>query len=133
MPKQKDLARESEMYQSRISMFETPGTNITLETLSRIAAGLRCGLIVKFVRFSDMLHWENSFSPDTFNVTRLTEDEVFLDPAASHGEDAQMLVGSFPPPGNTLGSVVTFPGPSDGLKKSIENEQAGFSASAVGS
>jgi transcriptional regulator with XRE-family HTH domain len=50
MPKQKDLAREADLHQSRISMFETPGAaNITLETLAKIAAGLRVGVIVKLV------------------------------------------------------------------------------------
>src|SRR5689334_17722816 len=62
MPYQRDLAQEAEMQQSRISMFETPGmANMTLETLSKIAAALRTGLIVKFVPFSDMLQWENEF------------------------------------------------------------------------
>lgn len=83
MPYQRDLGREAELHQSRISMFETPGmANVTLETLAKIAAGLRSGLIVKFVPFNDMLRWENCFSPDTFNVRpRLEEDEEFLNPA----------------------------------------------------
>jgi hypothetical protein len=84
MPFQRDLARETELHQSRISMFETPGmSNMTLETLSKIAAGLRVGVIVKFVPFHEMLRWENSFSLDTFDVhPRLEEDYEFLNPAA---------------------------------------------------
>ena len=59
MPRQKDLAIETGMHQSRISMFETPGAaNITLETLANVAAGLKVGVIVKFVPFSEMLRWE---------------------------------------------------------------------------
>jgi transcriptional regulator with XRE-family HTH domain len=83
MPRQIDLAREAELHQSRISMFETPGAaNVTLETLAKIAAGLRVGVIVKFVPFHEMLHWENCFSPDAFDVTpRLEQDELFLNPS----------------------------------------------------
>lgn len=81
MPRQGDLAREAGMHQSRISMFETPGAaNVTLETLARLAATFKTGLLVKFVPFSEMLRWENQFSQDQFNVLRLDEDLAFLDP-----------------------------------------------------
>lgn len=84
MPRQSDLARETEMHQSRISMFETPGmANITLDTLAKIAAGLRVGVAVRFVPFSEMLAWESGFSQDEFNVIRLDHDNDFLEPAAS--------------------------------------------------
>ncbi len=81
LPRQADLAREAEMQQSRISMFETPGAaNVTLETLARLAAIFKVGLIVKFVPFSEMLHWENTFSQDRFDVTRINHDQEFLYP-----------------------------------------------------
>jgi transcriptional regulator with XRE-family HTH domain len=80
MPRQFDLAREAKLHQSRISMFETPGSNITLDTLSRVAAALRVGLVVKFVRFSEMLDWENEFRQDNFNVTKIQDDVEFLYP-----------------------------------------------------
>src|SRR5882672_6681318 len=83
MPYQRDLAQQTEMHQSRLSMFETPGTsNMTLETLSKVAAGLGVGVIVKFVPFSDMLRWENDFHPD-FDVMRIEEDTAFLNPMVS--------------------------------------------------
>lgn len=84
MPFQRDLAREPELHQSRISMFETPGmANMTLETLSKVAAGLRLGVKVEFVPFSDMLRWEDSFSPHTFDVLpRLQDDIAFINPDA---------------------------------------------------
>ena len=83
MPRQEDLAREAEMQQSRISMFETPGAaNVTLETLARLAAIFKVGLIVKFAPFSEMLHWENTFSQDRFDVVRVDHDQEFLDPPA---------------------------------------------------
>jgi transcriptional regulator with XRE-family HTH domain len=92
MPKQKDLAREAGLQQSRISMFETPGAaNITLETLAKIAAGLRVGVIVKFVPFHEMLRWDNAFSPSAFDVQpRLEQDEFFLNPATV-GEEDRMI------------------------------------------
>lgn len=78
MPYQRDLAREAEMHQSRISMFETPGmSNMTLKTLAEVAAALRTGLVLKFVPFHEMLRWENEFNPD-YNVTRLDEDREFI-------------------------------------------------------
>lgn len=84
MPRQADLAREAKMHQSRISMFETPGSaNVTLETLSRLAAAFKVGLKVQFVPFSEMLRWENEYSQDAFDVTRLADDVDFLQPATS--------------------------------------------------
>ncbi len=84
MPRQADLAMEAEMQQSRISMLETPGAaNVTLETLARLAAIFNVGLIVKFVPFSEMLHWENTFSQDRFDVIRLNHDQAFLNPTAA--------------------------------------------------
>jgi transcriptional regulator with XRE-family HTH domain len=106
MPFQRDLAREAGMHQSRISMFETPGTaNITLETLAKIAAGLRVGVIVKFVSFHEMLRWENSFSPDTFHVTpRLEEDNEFLNPPAVPVQE-HLAIGFFQDGGNVGGGL----------------------------
>jgi transcriptional regulator with XRE-family HTH domain len=92
MPRQEDLARETGLHQSRISMFETPGAaNVTLDTLANVAAGLRCGVIVKFVPFSEMLGWENSYRQDLFDVTRLEDDETFLNPDI---EQAQLENGA---------------------------------------
>jgi transcriptional regulator with XRE-family HTH domain len=104
MPYQRDLAREAEVQQSRISMFETPGAaNITLETLAKIAAALRVGVIVKFVPFHEMLRWENSFSPEAFNVSpRLESDEAFIHPEAIESE--QLVAASTADGNNTAQS-----------------------------
>lgn len=92
MPRQKDLAREAEMQQSRISMFETPGAaNVTLETLANLASALRSGLVVKFAPFSEMLKWENEFSQDTFDVVRLDNDTEFIAPARTPGAEITEL------------------------------------------
>jgi transcriptional regulator with XRE-family HTH domain len=81
LPTQKDLAKVSGIHQSRISMLETPGaSNVTLETLAKLAAIFKVGLIVKFVPFSEMLRWENDFSQDSFNVIRLEDDAQFIAP-----------------------------------------------------
>lgn len=81
MPRQVDLARQANMHQSRISAFETPGAaNMTVETLCRLAAALKVGLIVKFVPFSEMLRWENNYSQDSFDVVRIDNDVEFTEP-----------------------------------------------------
>jgi transcriptional regulator with XRE-family HTH domain len=109
MPYQRDLAREAEVQQSRISMFETPGAaNITLDTLAKIAAGLRVGVIVKFVPFNEMLRWENSLSPDNFNVNpRLEEDQAFLNPGAEEAESVS--AASSEGPIGEMGSFTEYP------------------------
>lgn len=87
MPRQADLAKAVEMQQSRISMFETPGAaNFTIDTLARLAAVFRVGLIVKFVPFHKMLQEENSFSQDSFDVVRLEKDTEFLSPPETKPE-----------------------------------------------
>ncbi len=81
MPRQADLASKAEMKQSRVSMLETPGAaNITLETLARLAAVFKVGLVVKFVPLSEMVRWENTFSQDHFDVIPLDKDEQFCNP-----------------------------------------------------
>lgn len=83
-PKQKDLAREAGMKQSRISAMEKPGAvQFALDTLVRMAAALKVGLVVQFVPFSDMLAWENSFSQDRFDAVTLDEDHQFTEVAQS--------------------------------------------------
>jgi len=96
MPRQSDLALAAKLHQSRISMFETPGAaNMTLETLAKLAAAFKVGLIVKFVPFHEMLKWENEYSQDTFHVTRIDEDREFENPAARAQAGAAMWVQPF--------------------------------------
>jgi hypothetical protein len=71
------------MKQSRISAMETPGkVNFNLDTLVRMAATLNVGMMVKFIPFSEMVGWENDYSQEIFDVTQLTHDGDFLQPAA---------------------------------------------------
>lgn len=89
-PKQQALARLSGMHQPRLSKLETAGAaNVTLETLAEIAAIHKVGVIVKFVPYSEMLEWDNAYSQDTFNVTRLDDDIAFLNPASESNRDVQ--------------------------------------------
>jgi hypothetical protein len=77
-PRQEDLANAAEMKQSRVSAMETPGAvNFNLETLVRLAAALKVGLVVKFVSFSEMLKWENGYSQDAFSVPTIDADVGF--------------------------------------------------------
>ena len=77
--KQCDLGVEADMKQARISALERIGeSNLSIETLIRLAAAFRTGLIVKFAPHSEMLDWENSFSPDTFESVSLDRDDRFL-------------------------------------------------------
>ena len=79
------FAEEIGMKQSRISAMESPGaTNFNLETLIRLAAAYKVGLIIKFAPFSEVLDWENRFSQDIFDVVTIDKDIEFLRPAASH-------------------------------------------------
>jgi hypothetical protein len=114
LPYQRDLAREAEVHQSRVSMFETPGmSNMTLETLAKVAAGLRVGVMVKFVPFSDMLQWENDFHPD-FNITRLADDEEFLNPGTAAMPEPLAMASA---PSDTWGFDLSAP-----EKKKPEND-----------
>jgi hypothetical protein len=94
MPRQSDLARVAKLHQSRISMFETPGAaNVTLETLARLAAAFKVGLVVKFVPFSEMLRWENEYTQDR-DILRLEQDENFINPVAGHTESGSMAAAT---------------------------------------
>lgn len=66
---QKKLAREAGMLQPRISAMEKPGYgSLTIETLKRLADAFDVALVVRFAPFSDLLRWDDRFSPDDFNV-----------------------------------------------------------------
>ena len=56
---------------------------MTLETLARLAAAFKVGLVVKFVPFSEMLRTEDEYSQDTFQVTPIEKDYEFLEPTTA--------------------------------------------------
>jgi transcriptional regulator with XRE-family HTH domain len=95
MPRQRDLAVRAKMHQSRISMFETPGAaNVTLETLARLAAAFKVALVVDFVPFSQMLRWENGYSQDSFDVTRIDNDYEFINPKKTESYSNTLAIPS---------------------------------------
>jgi transcriptional regulator with XRE-family HTH domain len=78
--RQQTLASRADMKQPSISNLEKPGWNgVHTETLARLAAAMRVGLIVKFAPISEMIEWHESFSPDEVNIPNLdTEIGVAL-------------------------------------------------------
>ena len=98
--RQLHLANSAGMRQFRISLMETPGkVNFRLSTLTRLAAAFKVGLIVKFVSFSEMLEWDNSYSQDDFSVVRLPDDKKFLLPSEINNNDS-----------TRFGNTIKFPG-----------------------
>jgi transcriptional regulator with XRE-family HTH domain len=92
---QSQFAHEAGMKQSRVSAMEQPGAvNFNMETLIRSAATFGVGLVVKFVPFSDMLFWENSFNQDVFDPVRIHDDVAFLGPqmAATYFAQGELSV-----------------------------------------
>jgi transcriptional regulator with XRE-family HTH domain len=79
---QSRLAEESDMKQARVSAMEKPGeVNFSLETLIRLAAAYGVALQVRFVPFSKLSKWEDEYSQDSFDVTRIEKDLDFTDPS----------------------------------------------------
>lgn len=93
------------MQQSRVSTLETPGANVTIETLATLAAVFKVGLVVKFVPFSEMLQWENSFSQDSFKVLPLDKDKSFLSPSVRTTAGAEIPPPFFPSVSEGAGSM----------------------------
>ena len=110
MPTQVDLGNRAGMKQSRISYIETPGAaNVTLDTLARLAAVFKVGLVVKFVSFSEMLSWENGYSQDKFNVLRLDDDQAFINPTSVKDKPAVSRPVGSDIPGSNKGLYVMYP------------------------
>jgi len=94
---QKELAIAADMKQPRISAMERPGeTQFTVETLIRLAAALKVGLVIKFVPFGEMLRWENLFSQDSFNVTQIDSDADFIEPKAAQTPEHNAITANLP-------------------------------------
>jgi len=81
---QKQLGEKADMKQARVSAMEKPGeVAFTLETLIRLVSAFRVGLQVRFLPYSQMLKWDDSFSQDTFSATPMEEDGDFLNPSST--------------------------------------------------
>jgi transcriptional regulator with XRE-family HTH domain len=76
---QDTIAKRAQMLQPRISGLMTPGkTRPNIETLRRIAEAFDCGLIVRFVPFSELAKWSQEFDPETFAVPSFDNDPGFV-------------------------------------------------------
>ena len=72
---QAQLAERCGIPQARISHIEQPGRDpLSLRTLHRLAAAFDVGLSVQFVSFSELVHREAVFDPETFNVSSFEQD-----------------------------------------------------------
>ncbi|MBI1792518.1 MAG: helix-turn-helix transcriptional regulator [Acidobacteria bacterium] len=72
---QETLAQRANMLQPRISALMTPGkARPNIETLRRIAEAFDCGLMVRFVPFSELARWSEEFDPDSFCVPAFDQD-----------------------------------------------------------
>lgn len=94
---QAELAQAADMKQSRISDMERPGVvNFNIETLIRLAAAFKVGLLIKFVPYSEMARWSNNFVQDTFEATQIENDTAFLTPhvQASAPEETPATFGA---------------------------------------
>ena len=120
--KQEELANEAEMLQPRISAMERPGaTKFNLETLIRVAAAFKVGLIVKFAPLSEMLKWENEFGQDTFNVVNIDEDLEFQ---KEDEAETQLAVAANQPTGLTL--KIVQPQGEQAVPLGLPNEPIGI-------
>lgn len=119
---QPEVAQMADMKQSRISAMETPGlVNFNRETLVRMAATHSVGMVIKFVPFSEMLEWENSYSQDAFNVTQLANDTNFLYPVTTavrkrvrRKRNVRRVLSGIPTTQTTTGAMGTRMNPIQG-------------------
>ena len=73
---QDELAANTGMTQTAISRLET-GQNKgpTVTTLKRLAAEFDVGLVVRFVPFSEMVHWVDGLSTDALEVQSFERED----------------------------------------------------------
>lgn len=74
---QTQLAERCGIPQARISHIEQPGRDpLSLRTLHRLASAFDVGLLVQFVSFSELVHREAAFNPETYRVTSFEDDHL---------------------------------------------------------
>jgi transcriptional regulator with XRE-family HTH domain len=83
------LAERTGMLQPRISGLMTPGrTRPNIETLRRVAEAFDCGLMVRFVPFSELTRWSEKFDPESFHVPSFDED-IYAERKGPQSEEAE--------------------------------------------
>ena len=74
---QAQLSERCGIPQARISHIEQPGRDpLSLRTLYRLASAFDVGLLVQFVSFSELVHREATFHPETFRVVSFKDDRL---------------------------------------------------------
>lgn len=82
---QKELGDLAGMKQERISVLENPNnSNVTIDTLRRIASAFDIALMIRFVPFSDLVKWDINLSPEVLTAKSFEEDLYFRE--VSNGE-----------------------------------------------
>lgn len=90
---QECLAEHAKMAQPRISEIERPGERrLNIETLLRISAAFDVGLQVRFVPFSELINWSESFDPEDFEVKSFDDEIAELTAAEMHDDLGQSNV-----------------------------------------
>ena len=85
---QAQLAERCGMPQARISHIEQPGRDpLSLRTLYRLASAFDVGLLAQFVPFSELVHREAAFDPETFRVSSFEDDRLDW---VAHATDASV-------------------------------------------
>jgi transcriptional regulator with XRE-family HTH domain len=145
---QAQLAEQVGMLQPRISAMERPGgSQFSLETLLRLASAFDVAFIGRFVPFSELLEWAESFSPDTFMVSSFDDEmgareknhrgtsgeipTILKDKAVGkdrpHSENLQQISILASPP---CDNVIPFP--SDRIRQSQCDDIGKMSHAAIG-
>jgi transcriptional regulator with XRE-family HTH domain len=98
---QGEFATRVGMAQPRISEIEKPGErSLNIDTLLRIAAGMDVALQIRFVPFSELIDWSESFDPDNFKIPSFDDelkaaaDAVEAD-AAEYTSIGMLMKGEF--------------------------------------
>jgi transcriptional regulator with XRE-family HTH domain len=74
---QAEAAARAGMKQSRISDLEDPNyENYQTRTLLKLASAYDVGLVVRFVRFSELAKWSTNLSPRDFLPTEFSKDGI---------------------------------------------------------
>ena len=74
---QAKLAELCDIPQARISHIEQPGRGpLSLRTLHRLSSVFDVGLLVQFVSFSELIHRQSLFNPETFSVSSFKDDQL---------------------------------------------------------
>lgn len=83
--------------QGRISRLENPDCGTpNLKTLVRIASAFDCGLLVKFVPFSELARWAISAPEEPAAVTHFAEDSISTAQSSTETIAIELTISQYP-------------------------------------